>query len=343
MRKFTEVYNNLVKRTHLQRLPLDGKIELTHRCNLKCIHCYVNLDSSNNCVQKELSTSMWKKLIYQLYQSSCLRLLFTGGEILIRKDFPEIYRYAKELGFIITLYTNATLINKEIISLLKKYPPFLVEISIYGSNQKVYESITGIPGSYKKCKNGVELLIKNKINVKLKTMLIKNNYYDLENLISYAKSMEVPFSFDPILTARVDGSNTPFSQRIDIEKVIKEDKTHIDRWRELKLLLDTKAKCAGGISSFLINPYGELTMCVMCRDVKVSLLNKSFITAWDELGINRNLVFSYPSKCLNCESSMLCLCPGLLKVENNNNSKYICELSKKRYKKLKREVVSGNE
>ena len=92
--------------------------ELTPKCNLNCVHCYLH---DHHCSEM-LSYNKIIEIIDILYEKEVLFLTFTGGEIFTRKDFLDIYTYAKKKGFIIELYTNASLITEDIISALSKYP-----------------------------------------------------------------------------------------------------------------------------------------------------------------------------------------------------------------------------
>src|SRR4030042_1207561 len=90
-----------------KRIPLDVSLELTYRCNNRCVHCYCNLPSNNTkALEEELTTEEIKKILNELSSMGSLWLLITGGEPILRNDFAEIYLYAKKKGFLITLFTN---------------------------------------------------------------------------------------------------------------------------------------------------------------------------------------------------------------------------------------------
>jgi len=129
------------------RIPLSGSLELTRHCNLSCIHCYAT-DSSGDILpgdsrQREMETTKILSVIDEICEAGCLYLLITGGEPLLRKDFPEIYRYAKRKGLVITVFSNGILIKEEIIELFKVLPPHVVEISLYGATAETYEKSPG--------------------------------------------------------------------------------------------------------------------------------------------------------------------------------------------------------
>jgi MoaA/NifB/PqqE/SkfB family radical SAM enzyme len=86
-----------------QRLPLNGTIEITRRCPLVCLHCYNNLAMGDtDARERELDYDEHCRLLDQLADAGCLWLLYTGGEIFARRDFLDIYTYAKKKGFLIT-------------------------------------------------------------------------------------------------------------------------------------------------------------------------------------------------------------------------------------------------
>ena len=162
-----------------QHIPLFGSIELTHRCNLRCLHCY--LGTHRGSPGKELRTERLFSVIDEITEAGCLFLLLTGGEPLLRKDFPEIYRYAKTKGLMVTVFTNGTLVTDPLVELFEDLPPQAVEVSLYGAAAATYEMITGVEGSFERCLTGIRRFLEHGINVRLKTVLMTLNcreYFD---------------------------------------------------------------------------------------------------------------------------------------------------------------------
>ncbi|HEX8408520.1 MAG TPA: radical SAM protein, partial [Thermoanaerobaculia bacterium] len=141
------------------RIPVNGTIEVTNRCPLECAHCYNNLPMNDaGARHRELSLDDHKRLLDELFDLGCLWLLYSGGEIFARPDFLDIYRYAHAKGFLITLFTNATLVTERVADALAQHPPFDIEVTLYGRTKATYESLTGIPGSFEKCLRGIKLI-----------------------------------------------------------------------------------------------------------------------------------------------------------------------------------------
>ena len=147
-----------------KRAPMQVSIEVTRRCPLECQHCYNNLPMGDQAARsREMTTEEHFKMLDELVEMGCFWLIYTGGEIFARKDFLDIYTYAKKKGFLITLFTNGTLITEKIADYLVEWPPFAIEITLYGRTRETYEALTQIPGSYDRCLRGIKLLARARI------------------------------------------------------------------------------------------------------------------------------------------------------------------------------------
>jgi radical SAM protein with 4Fe4S-binding SPASM domain len=326
------------------RIPLSGSIDLTRRCNLSCIHCYAG-GSSKGTMQKEMDTGKILSVIDEICEAGCLYLLITGGEPLLRKDFPEIYRYAKGKGLIITVFTNGTLITDKIIDLFKDLPPHVVEISLYGATAATYEKITGVVGSYERCIQGISRLLSGKIHVNLKTILMTANsheFFDIENI---AKEFGVKFRFDSEIFPRFDGDKYPLELRVTAMDAIEKDFSDDDRRRQWKKYFektkgqpvhDSLYNCGAGVTGFHIDPYGNLQPCLMVTNIKYSLLSGSFISGWNN--VISSIINKEPGSatdCNRCEKRHLCsFCPAFFELENGSGdlpSEYICSMGNHRF------------
>src|SRR3954469_17459740 len=125
--------------------PMQCLFELTPTCNLRCHFCYVALDPYAG---PYLSTEQVCRVLDVLERAGVLFLTLTGGEIFSRRDFAEIYRHAKSKGFLVSLFTNATMVTEKIAQQLRDDPPFSIEVSLYGADAEHYEATTQIPGSF---------------------------------------------------------------------------------------------------------------------------------------------------------------------------------------------------
>jgi len=154
-----------------QRVPIAGAIEVTRRCPLRCVHCYNNLPlGDQEAARNELTYEEHCRIVDEISDAGCLWLLYTGGEIFLRRDFLDIYTYAKKKGLIVSLFTNGVLLTPEVADRLVEWRPFSIEITLYGRTEETYERITGIPGSFERCMRGIRLLLARGLPLELKTM-----------------------------------------------------------------------------------------------------------------------------------------------------------------------------
>lgn len=338
------------RRVNEQRVPLSGSIELTHRCNLRCIHCYLAGSDPGPSNRDELTASQWKHLLDAVTEDGCLYLLITGGEPLIRPDFSEIYTHAKQNGLIVTVFTNATLITDRIEALFVDLPPHKVEISIYGATRATYESITGVPGSYETCLAGIRRLLESGISVGLKTILMKPNVHEFQQIEQMAKDLGVKFRFDPAIFPRFDGDQSPTRLRVDpvtVAALEMADEKRAKEWGEFLLrqreagggTCDALFRCGAGVASFHINARGHLHPCLMVHDIGADVSDGGFGQAWTEVIPQvRSLHQSTGNPCADCADAALCgYCPAFFRLETGSEqrySTYLCDLGAARHEKL---------
>ena len=108
--------------TRGNRYPLNGTFELTARCNLHCKMCFVRVDEKaiHDSGKRERTAEEWIHMAEQAAEAGTLKLLLTGGEVTLRPDFPEIYEAIAKMGFVLTVFTNATLISDQVMSVFER-------------------------------------------------------------------------------------------------------------------------------------------------------------------------------------------------------------------------------
>jgi radical SAM protein with 4Fe4S-binding SPASM domain len=191
----------LQRKANTNRLPLYGSFELTHRCSFRCQHCYLGDQHAIRQHQsEELDTDEVLSLLDQVIEAGTLFLTLTGGDPLIRKDFAEIYSHAVRGGLLVTVFCNGSLIDDAIISLWQKFPPRMVEVTMYGATAATCDEITQTKGSFDLFQQGIKRLQQNKIHYQLKTILLTNNQHELEQMETIAEELDVHFRYDAIVS-----------------------------------------------------------------------------------------------------------------------------------------------
>lgn len=334
----------------VSRIPLSGSIELTHRCNLRCRHCYLGCQTSihNHFAAQELSTKTWLKIIDDITAAGCLNLLLTGGEPLLRKDFSTIYQHAINNGLLVRVFSNGTIISNEVIEMFQQLPPFEIEITVYGVTAKTYESITCVPGTYARCMQGINKLIDNKLPLALKTIVLNLNQHEFFAIKNFAKNLGLRFRYDCSIKAQLDGNKDLITLRLKPEEIIAidfADSADCSEWQAQDAKYGKSGEinklynCAAGICNFHIDPYGNLMPCMMSVQYKYNLLTGSFVDGWKNYFSQMLQKKIDPnSLCVKCDNRFLCsYCPAFNYLENGSerqSASFLCKLGHLRRERL---------
>ncbi|HEV2400265.1 MAG TPA: radical SAM protein [Candidatus Sulfotelmatobacter sp.] len=325
---YGEFSANLHQRQSGERVPLQVSIEVTRRCPLECRHCYNNLPMGDlDAKSRELTKEEHFRVLDELVDMGCFWILYTGGEIFARKDFLEIYTYAKKKGFLITLFTNGILINEQIADYLAEWPPFAIEITLYGRTRETYEALTMMPGSYDRCLRGIKLLKERHLPLKLKTVATSINKHEVMAMRRFAEEeLGVDFKADGQINPRIDCSQSPLAVRLTPEEVVALDMSTAKAVSEYRNLaerelgfkkprlstIDTVYFCGGGKQSFALNAYGGMTICVTSQQEVFDIRKDGLRHAWESsLRELRDRKRTRETKCIRCRIQSLCgMCPA---------------------------------
>lgn len=326
-----------------RRIPLSGTLELTHRCNNRCVHCYVNEDAGDmEKGGKELTLTEICNLIDAFAENGCLWLLLTGGEPLLREDFEEIYMYAKKKGLLVTIFTNGTSLNSSHAELFKEYTPRTVEITLYGATKSTYEKMTRTLGSFDRCMKGIQILLDQGIPLRLKTLVTTVNKHEFFEIKDFADSRGIDFRFDALINARISRNRDVTKVRIPPNEVVEMDQFDPGRKRDFLRLFERKPgqnqrphllyNCGGGINNFHVDPYGHLQLCSMSRTPSYDLRSGSFEEGWyDFFPSVRRQEFQHQTRCATCALRAVCdQCPGWAQLEHGDPEApvdYLCEVA----------------
>lgn len=184
------------------RLPYAVLLELTPRCNFNCVHCYLQDHHAEDFLSKDDVIQM----LDLLYDEGILFLTLTGGEVLTRKDFAEIYAYAKRKGFLMEVFTNGYALTEEVIALFQQLPPLLVDISLYGSCEGTYQKITGVSGAFAKVTENCRRLKQAGVRTNLKSPVLTSDEAEQAAMQKLAAELGLPLAFSYNLSPTIDGN-----------------------------------------------------------------------------------------------------------------------------------------
>jgi radical SAM protein with 4Fe4S-binding SPASM domain len=346
-----------------KRMPTQVSIEVTRRCPLECQHCFNNLPMGDqDARRREMTTEEHFRMLDELVEMGCFWLCYTGGEIFARKDFLEIYTYAKKKGFLITLFTNGTLITEKIADYLLEWPPFAIEITLYGRTKETYEELTAIPGSYERCLRGINLLRERGLPLKLKTVATSINKHEVFTMKEFAEGeLGLEFKFDGQINPRVDCSQSPLAVRLTPEEVVALDLHSPKAASEYRNLAQHDSEnpttlardvavyaCGGGMTSFAINPYGEMGICVISQQETFDVRQAGLKSTWEHsLHEVRTRKRTRMTKCVECRIRSLCgMCPANGEMENGDKEspvEFLCNVAHLRAAAIGVEVPAHGE
>jgi len=333
--------------------PIVAQIELTYLCPLHCEHCYTDCYNNKNCSQEELPTSKIKSIMDKCKAGGVVWFCFTGGDPLMRKDFIELYLYAKKLGFITSVFSPIVSMNNAILKTFIVYPPFGIETTLNASTHSKYKEITKTELFEKHIQN-IKKLLKNNIPIKVKTQVTKQNINQLDGIKGLVESLGLDFRPSTMLHARLSCDTHPCDLRLEPKEAVRvntvygffdEDESRRPGEKfDIKKLIgkpenDKLLTCAAGGHAFWISPQGKMLICGNLREIYYDILkkgnsvNEGFYKLHKEI---HGLKFKTQSKCRSCKYRFICKwCAGRAILETGSLEKpidYFCRLTEETLK-----------
>src|SRR5580692_11514282 len=202
-------------------VPLSVHIDVTYRCNERCQHCYLDHDDLG-----EMSTAEIKDILDQLAEAGVFFLVFSGGEVFMRRDFLELVEYARKLMFNVKVKTNGVMIHEYEARRMRELGVEQVQISVYSHRPEVHDAITKLPGSLKRTIEAIRFLKSQDLKVVIANVLMAGNLFDNTGVMALAKELDVAYTLDPTITPKMDGDTSVLPLRIpgsDLQQVFRSE------------------------------------------------------------------------------------------------------------------------
>ncbi len=201
-----------------QFIPWTATLELTIRCNLKCVHCY-NLDRDRRLPQRpELTAAEWHDAVVQLRSAGCHQIGLTGGEALVHPSFFDLVEQAGDLGMAVGVSSNGTTLSDRAADRLAGFDHIVdVGLSLYGSLAKTHDAVTQVPGSFDRTMRGARRLRDAGVPVTLKLMVMDLNVREAGEMVERAEQESFGFELSAYIHPRHDGDRSAMDRRASFE------------------------------------------------------------------------------------------------------------------------------
>ncbi len=307
-------------------VPLAMHLDLTYRCNERCVHCYLTDRHSD---AGEMSTGTITSLLDQLAQAGTLFLTISGGEPFLRRDLFEVLEHARRLRFDVRLKTNATMIGEAEAARVKSVGVREVQISVYSHRPDVHDAITKLPGSFARTVEGLRRLRSHGVAVTIAHVLMRENGPDVDGVRTLAGELGVLCTTDVTITPTIDGDPAILAHRLPAVQLL-------PIFRDRKFAGDPvhsppdpaahqealdMVPCGAGHTGCYITPRGDVYPCVQFPLACGNVRRESFQNIWRQsarLAEVRSIRGRDLTTCSSCSQVSGCSrCPGLAFMEGS--------------------------
>lgn len=307
-------------------------LNLTRRCNLRCAHCYLDAGTRKNGGPRELETSEVAGLLDQIAAlSDETMVVLTGGEPLLRPDILQLARHASDLGLMVVVGTNGTLLDKARVTALQEAGVKALGISLDSLDPAHHDGFRGRPGSWAKTMTGIDACRRGGLMFQLHYSVTDDNADELDDMIAFARSAgaAVLNVFFLVCTGRGESVTNVSGEVYDrvlrrVAEAARDEQDLIVRARcaphfkrmalEMNPPLPVTLRdgyeaggCLAGTRYCRVAPEGELTACPYMESSVGSLRTQDFATLWREAPLFQRLrAPSLEGRCGACEYAKVC-------------------------------------
>ena len=306
-------------------IPLSVQLDLTYRCNERCVHCYLDHDDHG-----EMTTAEIKHLLDEMAEAGVFILTLSGGEIFLRKDFFDLLEHARRLMFCVKLKTNAVLIREREAARLHELGVESIQISIYSHRPEVHDAITLIPGSLKRSVAAIKFLKSQGLKVIIANVLMSQNMQDYPGVRALAAELGVECTLDPTVTPMMDGNRSTVALGVDqgaLRQVFRDTALvgDVDEFCAIPAPAGEdemeSTPCSAGHTACYVSPYGEVFPCVQFPLPTGNVRQQRFVDIWrhsEQMNDVRSIRLKDLMTCPSCTHAGTCTrCPGLAFMEGN--------------------------
>jgi AdoMet-dependent heme synthase len=321
-------------------VPISVHMDVTYRCNERCVHCYLDHDDHG-----EMTTAEIKSVLDQLAEAGVFFLTFSGGEVFMRRDFFELLEHARRLLFNVKIKTNAVMIHEQEAQRIRALGVDSIQISVYSHRAEVHDAITKLPHSFERTMKAICFLRDQGLRVTIANVLMTANLSDHYQLQKLAAEMGVRYTLDPTITPMMDGDTSVLSLRIPGEELpeVFRNPALVTNMEEFcappKVPTEKDLEshsCSAGHSFCYISPYGDVFPCVQFPLPTGNIRKQKFLDIWNfspQLKEVRSIRAKDLTVCSSCAHVSSCSrCPGLAYMEGSMRGPSTADCEKSYYR-----------
>lgn len=306
-------------------IPLGVQIDLTYRCNERCVHCYLDHHDYG-----EMTTAEIVDVLDQLAEAGVFFLTFSGGEVQMRTDFFQILEYARSLLFCVKVKTTAFMVREKEADRLRDLGLESVQVSIYSHRPEQHDAITKLPGSLNRSVAGIRLLRERGVKVIIANVLMRQNLQDYSGVVALSKELGATYTIDPTITPMMDGDRSILSLGIsqtDLQQVFRTPELigNVEEFCAPPPAVEDGDRdglpCSASHTFCYISPYGDVYPCVQFPLPTGNLREQRFLDIWKyspQMNDVRSIRGRDLPTCSSCSHLGTCTrCPGLAYMEGN--------------------------
>lgn len=350
----TKLEERIVQKATIAKIPIAATFELLPLCNMNCDMCYIRMSKEEmNSIGRIKTADEWLEIAKELKNLGTMFILLTGGEPLLYPEFKKLYTGLKQLGMIITINTNGTLLTKEIAEFLSLDKPRRINITLYGASNETYSKICHNDRGYDLTLQGIQNCIDNHIDIKLNGTIIKDNLHDLDSIIQLSKDLNLYLKVDTYMYPTIrnnyriynkDTRLTPKQAALATIKINQLQRTQEEFNDYIHYIIQNyniecnetnrNIPCRAAKSSLWITWNGTMNPCVFLDIPAYKIINNHIQDTWNQL-VKEADEIQLPLRCVQCPKKNICpVCAAAIYCENQSFDQpcdYLCEYTEALY------------
>ncbi|MFH1893802.1 MAG: radical SAM protein [Candidatus Zixiibacteriota bacterium] len=292
-------------------------IDITNKCNERCVHCYIPHENRANAIEPDL----FYDVLEQCRNMRLLHLTLSGGEPMMHSHFLEFLGKCRELDFSVNILSNLTMLDDEAISEMKANRLLGVQVSLYSMIPSIHDEITQVRGSFARTYEAIMKLVENDIPLQISCPIIKQNKNSYDEVLNWAKKHNIHVGNDHVIIARYNHTTQNLSARLsigEVKEVLNDIAMNDTKYLEQMVTESERKKnittndvvCSVCHSSICVDSNGNVYPCAGWHDYVVgNVKERSLEEIWnhsEKVQYLRSLRRRDFPKCTQCDEKKYC-------------------------------------